>query len=284
MALLGDVPLEIRTQDIAYRRWGDFSWLVRVYQPEGNGPFPALIDVHGGQWVMGDRMQNEHVSRWLAARGIVVFAVDFRLGFENPYPAQVVDVNYATRWIKLHASEFNAQPQQVGGLGSSSGGNTLLLSCMRWGDARFGCIPLRGGEHLNASVSYAICLWPVLDPYDRYLFAERTGRDDIVHNSQTYFQASSTMRDASVPGLLRRELDLDLPPILLIQGKADKNLPWQTSERFAAEYRGAGGSCELTLFEGAAHGFMRDPSPDTDRAFGLISQFIAQHAPIASGV
>jgi acetyl esterase len=226
-------------------------------------------------------MQDEPVTRRLAARGIVVFAVDFRLGSAYPYPAQVDDVNYATRWIKLRAPEFNALPHQLGGLGSSSGGNTLLLSCMRSRDAHYGSLPLQGGEHHDASVSYAICLWPVLDPHERYLFAERTGRDDIVGNSRIYFDTDSAMHDASAPGLLGRELNLALPPVLLIQGKADANLPWQTSERFATEYGRAGGSCELALFEDAAHGFMLEPSPDTERALGLIARFIARHAPVA---
>ena len=76
---------------------------VRIYQPEGPGPFPALLDVHGGVWTNGDRTANEVMNRALAESGIVVAAVDFRQPPNHPYPAQVADVNFATRWLKTNA-------------------------------------------------------------------------------------------------------------------------------------------------------------------------------------
>ncbi|MQG62876.1 MAG: alpha/beta hydrolase, partial [SAR202 cluster bacterium] len=104
---------------------------VRIYQPAGAGPFPGLVDVHGGVWTNGDRTANEVMDWALAESGIVVAAVDFRQSPDHPYPAQVADVNLATRWLKAHAVEFNADPDTVGGIAGSSGGHTVLLSAMR---------------------------------------------------------------------------------------------------------------------------------------------------------
>ena len=101
---------------------------VRVYQPEGAGPFPALVDVHGGVWTNGDRTANEVMDRALAESGMVVAAVDFRQPPNDPYPAQVADVNLAIRWLKTRADDYNADPLTVGGIGGSSGGHTVLLS------------------------------------------------------------------------------------------------------------------------------------------------------------
>jgi len=130
---------------------------VRVYQPEGAGLFPALVDVHGGVWTNGDRTANEVMDRALAESGMVVAAVDFRQPPNDPYPAQVADVNLAIRWLKTRADDYNADPLTVGGIGGSSGGHTVLLSAMRahhpaYNTAGFGCgrnpeIPVAGLAH-----------------------------------------------------------------------------------------------------------------------------------------
>ena len=99
---------EVKSRDVEYRREGSRSWLARVYQPQGPGPFPALMEVHGGAWNNNDRLQNEPLNQAVAASGIVVVAIDFRQGEDGRYPASIADVNYATRWLKQHAGDFNA--------------------------------------------------------------------------------------------------------------------------------------------------------------------------------
>ena len=105
--------VETRLSD-EYRRAGDGAWLARIYQPQGAGTFPVLLDVHGGAWTRGRLDGNARMNRVLAASGVVVVAIDYRLAPEHPYPAQVADVNYATRWIKTDAAELNADPDFVG--------------------------------------------------------------------------------------------------------------------------------------------------------------------------
>ena len=99
-----DQVCEITVQDLEYRE----GLAVRVYQPQGAGPFPALLDVHGGAWSIYDMTNSEVIDRALAQSGIVVAAIDFRLAPEHPYPAQVADVNFATRWLKSRAADFQA--------------------------------------------------------------------------------------------------------------------------------------------------------------------------------
>src|SRR5215210_9042150 len=78
---------EVRWRDVEYRRDGTESWLARIYEPQGTGPFPALLEVHGGAWNHNDRTQNATLDEALAASGLVVAAIDFRLGTQAPYPA-----------------------------------------------------------------------------------------------------------------------------------------------------------------------------------------------------
>src|ERR1043166_7096187 len=97
---------ELATEDVEYRRDGDEVYLARVYRPQGAGPFPALLDIHGGAWSMGDRLNDAPMDEALAASGLVVVAPDFRLAPQHPYPASLADVSYATRWLKAHAADF----------------------------------------------------------------------------------------------------------------------------------------------------------------------------------
>ena len=135
---------DFKVEDVEYRRDSDQSWLAMVYQPQGNGPFPALIDIHGGAWNNGDRTNNPAIAEGLAASGVVVVSIDFRCGGEYPYPSSLADINYATRWLKIHAADFNADAATVGGLGVSSGGHLILLSAMRPFDPRYTALPLAG--------------------------------------------------------------------------------------------------------------------------------------------
>src|ERR671915_1186054 len=71
------IEYEVEARDIEYQRQAGKPWLTRVYQPKGTGPFPTIIDVHGGAWHNGDRTNNEGIDRALAGTGIVVAAVGF---------------------------------------------------------------------------------------------------------------------------------------------------------------------------------------------------------------
>src|SRR5438270_532390 len=137
---------DVKVEDVEYRRDGDRAWLAMVYRPQGAGPFPALLEIHGGAWNSGDRTSNPALAEGLAASGIVVASIDFRMGGADPYPSSLVDINYATRWLKAHAREFNAEPASVGGLGVSSGGHLIMLSAMRPHDERYAALPLAGSS------------------------------------------------------------------------------------------------------------------------------------------
>ena len=80
---------EVDVRDVEYQQQDGKPWLARVYQPKGPGPFPAMVDVHGGAWHNGDRMNDASMDQALAARGIVVAALDFRQPPEAAYPASM---------------------------------------------------------------------------------------------------------------------------------------------------------------------------------------------------
>ena len=113
--------MPVHSEDIAYLRPADRApLLARYYRPEGTGPFPAVLEVHGGAWTSGDRLNNVAIGEYLAARGIVVLSIDFRMPPAVRYPETVADVNFGIRFLKANAARFATRIGLVGGLGTSS--------------------------------------------------------------------------------------------------------------------------------------------------------------------
>lgn len=266
---------QVDVQQIEYLRHGNDSWMATVYQPKGAGPFPALLDVHGGAWNAGNRSHSELRAPQLAASGVVVVSIDFRLAPDHPYPAQVADLNYATRWLKSRAEDFNADAGSVGLWGSSSGGHTVLVSAMRPKDPRYTTIALNQGGDADATALYVICCWPIVDPYARYFFAQERKNDRLVASSEAYFLGQEAMQEANPNLMLERGEKTVLPPVLIIQGSEDGNLPVPVTERFAETYVKAGGSLRLEMFLGMPHGFGASEGWEADLAFEKMKAFIA---------
>ena len=247
-----------------------------IYQPQGKGPFPGLLDVHGGRWFLNDRSDDHPMNQALAASGIVVVAADFRLAPDHPYPAQVIDTNYAIRWMKSQAVQLNMDPECVGALGCSSGGHTVALNGMRPRDPRYASLPLPEREDIDASVRFMICCWPVLDPHARYMWAREIGEERFIGPTEDYFPEHASLHEGNPQEALDRRETVELPPTIIIQGTNDSNIPLFIPEKFEASYRAAGGDVELELFEGMPHRFGNFPGDESERAIELMKGFIAR--------
>ena len=188
---------EIEVRDLEYQRHNGAPLLARLYRPVGRGaserPFPALIDVHGGAWASGDRLNNAPLDEALAKSGIVVLAVDFRMPPLWRYPASIADVNLATRWLKTHAGEFGSRRDLVGGLGTSSGAHQLLLSALRPADPRYAALPLAEAPGEDAGLPYLVLCWPISDPLARYQMVREKGNTRLVESHDAYWSSEEEM-------------------------------------------------------------------------------------------
>ena len=101
---------EIKVSEVEFRRAPKRTLMARVYQPQGDGPFPVLLDLHGGAWNNQDRTANAPMDENLARSGILVVAIDLTRAPEAPYPASVQDANYGVRWLKSRARQWNGDP------------------------------------------------------------------------------------------------------------------------------------------------------------------------------
>jgi acetyl esterase/lipase len=210
----------------------------------------------------------------LAAHGLVVASVDFRLGQEGAHPLAMQDINFATRWLKLHARDFAATPEALGGLGLSSGGHMVMLSAMRPRDPRYCALPLDGAPELDASLAFVMMGWPVLDPHARYLHAKSRGRGELLESHHRWFGDEATMREANPQQILERGERVELPPALIFQGADDDVLSPRTAERFVEAYGQAGGIIELAKFPRAGHGYARESGPNNDRTMDVLNCFV----------
>jgi len=267
---------EIKVWDLEYRRDPVRTLMARIYQPQGEGPFPVLLDVHGGAWNDQDRTANAPVDERLAASGILVVAIDVRLAREAPYPGSVADVNYGIRWLKAKAREWNGEPETLGALGSSSGGHVLELCAMRPHDARYTVYSLPEAPHLDATLMYVIARSPISNPLARYEQAQKMQRTTLITNSELYFNPWDSIFDANPQRILERGEAVSLPPMFVLQGELDDNVLPAVQEHFVATYRAAGGKIDYEVFPGAEHRWIIQPGPQTDRAIDMIKAFIAR--------
>jgi acetyl esterase/lipase len=269
--------MPIRTEDFEYHRPAGVPLLARFYRPEGQGPFPAVLEVHGGAWTSGDRFNNVSIAEHLAAHGIAVLSIDFRMPSAARYPDIVADVNYGIRFLKANAARFATRTELVGGLGTSSGGHLVLLNMLRPQDSRYTLHPLPGTD---ASLAFAVACWPVADPLARYRAVQERGNDRLVEAHRQFWPSEEAMAEGSPQLILDRGEPVHKPPALIMQGTADDNLTPDMAANFAAAYMKAGGSIAYHEFEGQPHAFIpRDPAaPDAQRALGLITDFIHHQA------
>ena len=266
---------EVDVRDVEYQHQAGKAWLARIYQPQGTGPFPTIVDVHGGAWHNGDRTNNAGIDRALAAKGIVVAALDFRQPPEAGYPASICDVNLAVRWLKAHAAEFNGRAV-IGAFGNSSGGHQVVLNALRPRHANYSALPLPNHPEINASLAYVIAGWPVIDPLYRFHFAKEFNHQEHIKAHIDYWRTEEAMAEGSPQKIVEHDEQVDLPPILMLLKANDRNHPLEMQERFIASYRKRGGAIEVHTFDGLPeHRMVPSPAqPETMRVIDTITAFI----------
>jgi len=272
---------DIAVEDVEYLRHGDTPLLARIFRPRAGGPFPMVVDLHGGAWCRGDRLNDAPINEALARSGVVVAALDFRMPPVAAYPASLADIHYGIRWLKMRAASFGGRADRVGVLGVSSGAHQGMLLAMRPDDPRYAALPLAGGP--DARVGCVVLCWPVIDPLARYRYAralKAKGQpypevvDRVLPCHDEYWKTEEAMAEGNPVQALERGEPVELPPSLYLQGMRDVAHPRPDLDRFVTLYRKAGGRVDLELFDGEAEGFI-NKNPDTPAAKKALDTIIA---------
>ncbi|TMA67401.1 MAG: alpha/beta hydrolase [Deltaproteobacteria bacterium] len=281
------MPPEVIQDDVEYARPGGQPLLARIYRPQAAQaePWPLLVDVHGGAWTYFNREVDWYFDSALAADGMVVVALDFRLA-PTRYPAAVADVVAGIRWAKAHAPALGARADDAGLIGGSSGGHLLMLAALCPSAPEFSTTPVAGAEGVDARVAYAMPLWPILDPLARYRYLLERRRDPtpprdalfmperLIESHEMFFGDEATMARASALRVVEAGEAEGLPPIWIAHPELDENVTLPMTERFVAAYRRAGGEAELEVFPGVGHSFANFPGEAADRCIARMRSFI----------
>ena len=275
---------QFTSEDVCYLRHGERQIMARVFKPEGAGPFPTFVDLHGGAWNNGDLNDRTGLGEYMAQRGYVMVTLNFRHGPDG-YPTSLQDIHYGIRWVKAHARELKADPAKVVVGGASSGGHLAMLVAMRPKDPRYAAIPCPGCD--DPSVKGVVMQWPVINPLSRYRNAIRRSQEanppafsiGMKEKHDTYWHTEAEMAEGNPMLILERGEKVVLPPALWHQGRPDEvhdyhdpdgNFPGNEPERFVSNYRKAGGDIEIAYFDNAKR--------NTDVTHQAVVDFMQKHA------
>jgi alpha-L-fucosidase 2 len=232
--------------DIEYGQAGGESLKLDAFVPEGAGPFPAVILVHGGGWTGGDKSGGPRkgymapMHEPLEKAGFAWFSINYRLAPKHRYPAPLEDVETAIRWVKAHAKEYRLDPQRIALSGESAGGHLAVLAVVRAEqDTRVAAMvpfygrveladDLKAGDELRA---------PLMALFDRKTFDDST---------------RALLREASPIHFVKA----GLPPFLFVHGTADASVPYQQSVEMQAKLRAAGVPADLITIKEGIHGML----------------------------
>ena len=279
---------DIDIADVEYLRHCDTPLLARLFKPRGSGPFPIMIELHGGAWVRGNRLNGDAANEALAKNGVIVAALDFRVPPEAPYPASLADIHYGIRWCKTQAAAWNGRPDRVGAMGTSSGAHQAMLLGMRPDDPRYAALSLpTGAAAVDGTLGCVILCSPVIDPLGRYHYAKGLRQDctpppglaeRVVPMHDQYWQTEEAMAEAAPARILASGERTALPPALCLRRSYEAGHPRPDNDEFVSEYRKAGGQIDVTIFEGEGEGLLSDlSSPVGLQTLEQMTEFVYRH-------
>jgi alpha-L-fucosidase 2 len=232
--------------DIEYGRAGGESLKLDAYVPDGAGPFPAVILVHGGGWNAGDKSGGPKkgymapLHEPLQKAGFAWFSINYRLAPKHPYPACIEDVETAIRWVKANAAKYHLDPQRIALSGESAGGHLVELAAVRADESTrmAAIVPFYGRGELLGDLKPGAAM--------RVNYVQLFGRKTFDETAQRVMTEASPLL----------HLKAGLPPVLLVHGTADQSVPYEQSVEWQKRSRAFGLTCDLITIKDGVHGMI----------------------------
>lgn len=226
-------------KDIVFATAGGETLKLDVHVPDGAGPFPTAILVHGGGWNGGHKQQFiTPLFDPLTKAGYVWFSVDYRLAPKHRWPACAEDVESAIQWIFANAAKYKVDARRVALIGESAGGHLAAYAGLKTKQKLAAMVILYGVHDFIARAFQ----YGRIDPSVNMLFNVGSLNSDT----------AVVLREASPYTHVRK----DSPPFLMIHGTADTAVPYAQSVDMCAKIRQVGAACELYSVNGP-HGMDR---------------------------
>lgn len=261
--------------DIVYGKGGDQPLKLDVTRPkQGQGPFPALVFVHGGGWVGGKKEDFRNFMLPCTQKGIVCISMDYRLAPKSKFPAQIEDVKCAVRWLRANAAKYHVDPNRIGAFGGSAGAHLVaLLGTTSTGGKHWE--GSGGNPEQSSAISMMVCL---SGAYDLSLAYKNTVKQKPQEGGSVRGMLESFLSGPpDKKAALYREASpityasKQTVPALLTHGTADTLVPIEQSDLFYAKLKSVGAKVELLRIAGAGHSdFGPKPQEPLDKVLAFV--------------
>jgi alpha-L-fucosidase 2 len=240
-------------KDVEYGRPDGKALLLDLHVPDGPGPFPAAILVHGGGFDEGSKSTNVRpLFDVLANAGFVWFSIDYRLAPEFRFPQAIADVNSAIRWVKANAAMYHVDVSKIALIGESAGGFLVNYAGTHdTPDTRVAAV-----VDFYGLVDYGKLAELRRDHPERFNMA--TINRHAANGGGIHFFGAEELDKAGLARLGAispiAAVHKGMPPFLCIHGTKDDQVAYEQSTEMCAAMQKVGASCELVTIEGGGHG------------------------------
>jgi acetyl esterase/lipase len=233
-----------------------------LYLPPGEGPFPVVVNIHGGGFKLGDKsMLDAKLGQTLLDNGYAIASIDYRLSGESIFPAAVLDVKAAVRFLRANAEIYNLDANRIAAFGQSAGGNLASMLGTSGDVAEFDDASLGHAE--TSSRVQAVINWFGPNDFaqmDVQAKAQGCASSDQTHNAADSFE-SLYLGDSvpNTPELVAQAnpmtyISPDDPPQFIQKGDADCTVAIENTKMLADALAEAGLEVEYELLVGVGHG------------------------------
>lgn len=264
------VPTSVQWETgIEYANPGDTHLQLNLARPKaGDGPFPAVLCIHGGGFRAGKRESYDALCLKLAERGYVASTITYRLAPQHKFPAAVQDTKAAVRWLRANAKTYKINPDKIGVTGASAGGHLAQFLAVTAN------VPQFEGTGGNAEQSSRVtCVVNVYGPSD---FTQSYGKSVDAHEVLPLWFGGNleTARAVHIQGSPLYWITPNAAPTLCIHGTEDKYVAHEQAVWLVDKLKAATVEAELLTLPGAGHGFK---GADAEKAEAALFEFFAKH-------
>jgi acetyl esterase/lipase len=242
---------EVRLEtEVVFAKAGTTELKLDLAMPKDEqGRFPAILCIHGGGWVGGDRKQMRQTIQTLAEHGYVGISPDYRLAPRDHFPAQIEDCKAAVRWLRANAATYHVDPQRFGTVGFSAGGH---LACLLGVTTKEDGLEGEGGNaEQSSAVQAVVSFFGPTDLTQAVWSKEAQTKNLAPLLDGTAAEKAEAYRKASPMSYANK----NAPPFLFVHGTEDHVVPFQQSQQLAEKLQRAGVSARVVPVVGEGHGW-----------------------------
>ena len=266
--------------NIAYASDSD-AQILDIFIPQGDGPFPAVILIHGGAFRLGDKVMDYDTAKVLVANGYAAIPINYRLSGEALFPAAIHDCKAAIRYIRANSEKYNIDPNKIASMGASAGGYFSAMMGTSAGD-KYIDGTVGNYEHFSSDIAAAVIWFGPIDFSTMVSEAKMLGmKEDYNVDNETKFLGVDANDSANAAIVARANpttyIDVNDPPVFIQVGSEDPLVPYTQSLNFYKALKNVMGTEQVSyeLIKGAGHGGKEfNTDNNLDKVVGFFDKYL----------